>query len=215
MSCSVTWCLPRPISTLKHSENWPWRSRRYQITSRYMLRRAIRPYGPPKSFMRIQERELRPSSLCQASIPSTPQRLAPTGLLILVSAITGRLSPISPHNALWSSDLRAPLRRSKDERAVSSEREFDLGFEAAVIGGLVEALAVLAAGDLVGGAEVGRRDVATVQAASGRGLGGPIGTPTTSHRFNLSIGLSIRNLLNHTNPGPIVGNITSPYFGSA
>ena len=56
---------------------------------------------------------------------------------------------------------------------------------------------------------------ATVQAASGRGLGGPIGTPTTSHRFNLSIGLSIRNLLNHTNPGPIVGNITSPYFGSA
>jgi hypothetical protein len=56
---------------------------------------------------------------------------------------------------------------------------------------------------------------ATMQAASGRGLGGLIGTPTTSHRFNLSIGLSIKNLLNHTNPGPIVGNITSPYFGSA
>jgi hypothetical protein len=52
-----------------------------------------------------------------------------------------------------------------------------------------------------------------VQAATGRGLGGLIGTPTTSHRFNLSIGLSIRNLLNHTNPGPIIGNITSPYFG--
>jgi hypothetical protein len=56
---------------------------------------------------------------------------------------------------------------------------------------------------------------ATVQTASGRGLGGLIGTPTTPHRFNLSIGLSIRNLLNHTNPGPIAGNITSPYFGSA
>jgi hypothetical protein len=56
---------------------------------------------------------------------------------------------------------------------------------------------------------------ATMQAASGRGLGGLIGSPTTSHRFNLSIGLSIRNLLNHTNPGPIVGNITSSYFGSA
>jgi hypothetical protein len=54
-----------------------------------------------------------------------------------------------------------------------------------------------------------------VQAASGRGLGGLIGTPTTSHPFNVSIGLSIRNLLNHTNPGPIIGNITSPYFGSA
>jgi len=55
----------------------------------------------------------------------------------------------------------------------------------------------------------------TTQAATGRGLGGLIGTPTTSRRFNLSIGLSIRNLLNHTNPGPIVGNITSPYFGFA
>ena len=43
-----------------------------------------------------------------------------------------------------------------------------------------------------------------MQAATGRGLGGLIGTPTTSHRFNLSIGLSIRNLLNHTNPGPIL-----------
>ena len=53
-----------------------------------------------------------------------------------------------------------------------------------------------------------------LQAASGR-LGGLIGYPTTSHRFNLSIGLSIRNLLNHTNPGPIIGNLTSPYFGFA
>ena len=54
-----------------------------------------------------------------------------------------------------------------------------------------------------------------MQAATGRGLGGLIGAPTTSHRFNVSIGLSIRNLLNHTNPGPIIGNITSPYFGFA
>ncbi len=30
-----------------------------------------------------------------------------------------------------------------------------------------------------------------------------------------SAGLSIRNLLNHTNPGPIIGNITSPLFGNA
>jgi hypothetical protein len=27
--------------------------------------------------------------------------------------------------------------------------------------------------------------------------------------------MSIRNLLNHTNPGPIIGNITSPLFGLA
>jgi hypothetical protein len=54
-----------------------------------------------------------------------------------------------------------------------------------------------------------------MQAATGRGLGGLIGAPSTAHRYNLNIGLSIRNLLNHTNPGPIVGNITSPYFGFA
>jgi hypothetical protein len=56
---------------------------------------------------------------------------------------------------------------------------------------------------------------AAMQAVTGRGLGGLIGTPSTSHRFNVSIGISIRNLLNHTNPGPIIGNITSPYFGTA
>ncbi len=27
--------------------------------------------------------------------------------------------------------------------------------------------------------------------------------------------MSIRNLLNHNNPGPIIGNITSPLFGYA
>jgi hypothetical protein len=27
--------------------------------------------------------------------------------------------------------------------------------------------------------------------------------------------MSIRNLLNHNNPGPIIGNITSPLFGLA
>ena len=64
-----------------------------------------------------------------------------------------------------------------------------------------------------GGGSVGAG--AAMQAATGRGLGGLIGTPITPHRFNLTIGLSIRNLLNHTNAGPIIGNITSPYFGSA
>ena len=27
--------------------------------------------------------------------------------------------------------------------------------------------------------------------------------------------MSIRNIINHTNPGPIIGNITSPLFGQA
>lgn len=38
-------------------------------------------------------------------------------------------------------------------------------------------------------------------------------TNPASRRYNLTAGLSARNLLNHTNPGPIIGNITSPLFG--
>jgi Carboxypeptidase regulatory-like domain len=51
--------------------------------------------------------------------------------------------------------------------------------------------------------------------AGGRGLGSLIGPSSTNHRYNLSISMSARNLLNHTNPGPISGNITSPLFGRA
>ena len=51
--------------------------------------------------------------------------------------------------------------------------------------------------------------------ASGRGLGSIIAAPTTSHRYNVSISMAARNVLNHTNPGPIIGAITSPLFGQA
>ena len=51
--------------------------------------------------------------------------------------------------------------------------------------------------------------------ASGSGMGALIRGPVTNHRYNLSVGMSVRNLLNHTNPGPITGNITSPLFGRA
>ena len=37
----------------------------------------------------------------------------------------------------------------------------------------------------------------------------------TSRRYNLTISLSARNLLNHLNEGPIIGQITSPLFGEA
>ena len=51
--------------------------------------------------------------------------------------------------------------------------------------------------------------------ASGRGLGSLVGPPNTNQRYNLSVSMSARNLLNHTNPGPIIGDITSPLFGHA
>jgi hypothetical protein len=44
--------------------------------------------------------------------------------------------------------------------------------------------------------------------------GGIFAAPAERH-YNLSVSMSIRNLLNHTNPGPIIGNITSPLFGQA
>ena len=67
--------------------------------------------------------------------------------------------------------------------------------------------------------------------SSGPGSGGPDrrGTPgvfnpgtsqgpsasRVSHRYTMSIAMSVNNLLNHTNPGSIIGNITSPLFGRA
>jgi len=44
-------------------------------------------------------------------------------------------------------------------------------------------------------------------------LGSIIGNPKTVHRYNLIFSVSAQNLLNHNNPGPINGDITSPLFG--
>ncbi|HEY3454429.1 MAG TPA: TonB-dependent receptor [Bryobacteraceae bacterium] len=41
------------------------------------------------------------------------------------------------------------------------------------------------------------------------------GSTSTGHRYNLTISLSMRNVLNHNNLGPIIGNIASPLFGLA
>jgi carboxypeptidase family protein len=54
----------------------------------------------------------------------------------------------------------------------------------------------------------------------GPGGGGPGGMfggggGATSHRYNLILSVQARNLLNHVNPGPVTGNITSPFFGTS
>ena len=49
------------------------------------------------------------------------------------------------------------------------------------------------------------------KAAKGSGI---FGTPS-ERRYSLSVSLAVRNILNHTNPGPIIGNVTSPLFGRA
>jgi hypothetical protein len=61
------------------------------------------------------------------------------------------------------------------------------------------------------GSGAGRRDSG---GAFGAGVPGAAST-VVKRRYSLNISMSIRNLLNHTNPGPIIGNITSPRFGHA
>ncbi len=46
-------------------------------------------------------------------------------------------------------------------------------------------------------------------------MGGIFSAPTTDRKYNLTISMQGRNLFNHTNPGPIIGDITSPLFGQA
>ncbi len=49
----------------------------------------------------------------------------------------------------------------------------------------------------------------------GGGGRGMFGDATTDRRFNLVLSISARNLLNSTNDGPYIGNLTSPIFGRA
>jgi hypothetical protein len=55
--------------------------------------------------------------------------------------------------------------------------------------------------------------------AAGPALSAPTGNrglfnpPSTPRKYNLTVAMSMRNLLNHTNQGPIIGNISSPLFG--
>jgi hypothetical protein len=56
--------------------------------------------------------------------------------------------------------------------------------------------------------EFGRMPVPSAQSA---------GTNSASpeNRYTISLAASIRNIINHDNPGPIIGDITSPFFGRA
>ena len=44
---------------------------------------------------------------------------------------------------------------------------------------------------------------------------GIFSSPGPERRYNVTISMSARNILNNTNPGPIIGNIASPLFGQA
>jgi len=66
------------------------------------------------------------------------------------------------------------------------------------------------------GAAISGGDVAgTANAAAGKRINAIIGTPGSGRRYNITFSISTRNVLNHTNPGQITGNITSPLFGKS
>jgi hypothetical protein len=58
-----------------------------------------------------------------------------------------------------------------------------------------------------------QRGVASSPKASGSP--GIFSSPGPDRRFSLTVSMAVRNLINHTNPGPIIGNIASPLFGQA
>jgi hypothetical protein len=45
--------------------------------------------------------------------------------------------------------------------------------------------------------------------------GGSPSKGAPERRYSFSLSMAVRNILNHDNPGPIVGNIASPRFGQA
>jgi uncharacterized membrane protein YgcG len=46
-------------------------------------------------------------------------------------------------------------------------------------------------------------------------MGGGGGGSTSNRHYNLTVSMQMRNLMNHKNPGAIIGSISSPLFGSA
>jgi len=70
------------------------------------------------------------------------------------------------------------------------------------------------AADAPGGAPDSRR-IPTGPFSTGGGGGQGGGASSSERRYGLTLSMQIRNVTNHTNPGPIIGNLTAPLFGQA
>jgi hypothetical protein len=60
--------------------------------------------------------------------------------------------------------------------------------------------------------------VGSVPRTAGGGVfssGGSFSANQVARRYNLVISMQVANIINHNNPGPIIGNIASPLFGQA
>jgi hypothetical protein len=69
-------------------------------------------------------------------------------------------------------------------------------------------------GDM-GGPRGGGRGYGGPRGGFGGGMRGGMGDTLTNHRYNLTLAISARNLLNHTNLAAPIGNLTSPSFGES
>jgi hypothetical protein len=67
-------------------------------------------------------------------------------------------------------------------------------------------------GGMGGGGGRGGGGGGAMSMGSGGGRGGMGGPNVTEHRFNLTLGLNVTNILNHFNPAGYQGVITSPQF---
>ncbi len=65
-------------------------------------------------------------------------------------------------------------------------------------------------GIMIGGPRRGRRG-----GRHGRGRGGPFGGGSSEQRYSLTFSISVRNILNTTNPAAPIGNLTSELFGQS
>ena len=79
-------------------------------------------------------------------------------------------------------------------------------------GATKEGAAAANTGAGVGGGGENRNAPASPFGVAGAAQGGG---PSTARRFSLTVSMQIRNVTNHNNPGPIIGNIASPLFGRA
>ena len=122
-----------------------------------------------------------------AANPNTPGAIQTAYGLLDPNPTPGE--PILPRNA-----GRGPGQITMNVRVAKT-----WGFGAEKASGRADAPAGLPAG--VGPPEGGSRSI--------------FGNTSSSRRYNLTLSLTARNLLNHLNPGAIVGNITSPLFGQA
>jgi hypothetical protein len=70
-------------------------------------------------------------------------------------------------------------------------------------------------GGIKGGSKVdgGSPQIDATRMSSPGGLRGLFSANSSERRYSLTVGMSARNLTNHNNAGPIIGNITSSLFG--